>query len=238
MVNNCLIINLDSRPDLWNNLSDFRTMWINDNKKVERIPGVNFQNETNVLMNFIANNRINLNGRGFRKNKLSFLGELGCFMGHYNSWKYVIENDLDSCLILEDGIEFLRNDFTNLKINNNVNILFINEEMNNCDSNKNLLGYGLQGYIVTKKGANILLNKCYTLSLPIDLQIRSLCNSKDLIGSVISKPYLKRNNNRISSIDNNVSSMDNPNDKQDANSILNRLIINLMKSGINLDDFI
>jgi GR25 family glycosyltransferase involved in LPS biosynthesis len=239
MVNNCLIINLDSREDLWDSLTDFRKKWESNSKKVVRIPGVNLKNETNVLLKLIAQNRINLNGGGFRKSKLSLLGELGCFLSHYNAWKYIVDNDLDSCLIMEDGVEFLRNDFNNLKKNsNNLHILFINEEMNKCDSNKTFMGYGLQGYVVTKRGASLLMSKCYTLSIPIDLQVRALCNSKELSASVISSPYLKRQNNRLSSIDNNVSDMTNLNEKQDINSLLTRLITNLVIRGINLDDFV
>lgn len=237
MINNCLIINLDSRQDLWNNLETFRNKWTSEKKTVERIPGVNFKSHDNVLLQLISSNRININGTGFRKNKESFFGEIGCFMGHYNSWKYIVDNDLENCLILEDGIEFLREDFKNLKINNNVNILFVNEEMNNV-TNKNLNGYGLQGYVVTKKGAKILMDKCYTMLVPIDLQIRHLCNTKEILWSTLSSPYLKRQNNRLSSIDSSITNMDNLNDKQNGNSILSRLLVNLKKNNINLDDFV
>ena len=74
--------------------------------------------------------------------------------------------------------------------------------------------------------------------IPIDLQIRHLCNTKELIASVLSTPYVKRNNTRISSIDNSVTNMDNLNEKQDTNSILQRLLINLRKNNINLDDYL
>ena len=238
MINNCLIINLDSRRDLWDNLENFRVKWISEKKSVERIPAINLRNENNVLMQLLASNRININGSGFRKNKDSFLGEIGCYMSHYNSWKYVVDNNLDNCLILEDGIEFLKNDFTNLKINNNIDILFVNEEMNLFDSNKNFAGYGTQGYVVTKKGAKKLMEKCSTMIMPIDLQIRHFCNTKDIMGSVISKPFVKRNNNRLASIDNGITNMDNPNEKQDSNSIIVRLLNNLRKNNINIDDFI
>jgi len=61
-------------------------------------------------------------------------------MGHYNSWKYIVDNNLDNCVILEDGIEFLRNDFENIKINDELDILFINEEMKvQTNDNKNNL---------------------------------------------------------------------------------------------------
>ena len=238
MINDCLIINLDSRKDLWNNLEEFRNKWTSEKKSFERIPGVNLKNDNNVLLQLIAGNRININGGGFRKNKDSFLGEIGCYMGHYNCWKYVVDNELDNCLIIEDGVEFLRNDFNNLKINNNIHILFLNEEMNQLDSNKNFIGYGTQGYVVTKKGARKLMEKCHTLIMPIDLQIRHFCNTKEIIGATISSPYLKRNNNRLASIDNGITNMDNPNEKQDTNSIIIRLLTNLRKNNINIDDFV
>lgn len=238
MINNCLIINLDTRKDLWNNLEPFRNKWTSEKKTVERIQGVTFKNNDNTLLQLIASNKININGSGFRKNKESFFGEIGCFMSHYNCWKYVVDNELDNCLILEDGIEFLRDDFKNMKINNNVHILFVNEEMNQFDLNKNFIGYGLQGYVVTKKGATILMNKCHTMFIPIDLQIRHLCNTKELVGTTITKPYLKRQNNRVSSIDNSVTNMDNLNEKQDPNNILTRLLLKLKEKNINLDDFV
>lgn len=238
MINNCLIINLDSRKDLWDNLATFRNNWTAEKKIVERMPGITFKNDENILLQLIASDRININGSCFRKNKDSFFGEIGCFLSHYKCWKYVVDNDLDNCLILEDGIEFLRDDFKNLKMNNNVHILFVNEEMNHYDSNKKCIGYGLQAYVVTKKGAKLLMDKCYTMMIPIDLQIRKLYNIKELLGATISKPYVKRQNNRVSSIDNSITNMDNLNEKQDTNTILMRLLINLKNSNINLDNFV
>jgi hypothetical protein len=47
-----------------------------------------------LLNDYIKTNRINLNGSGFRNTKTSFLGELGCYDGHYNCWKYIVENNV------------------------------------------------------------------------------------------------------------------------------------------------
>ena len=104
-----------------------------------------------MVNDLISTNRLHLNSSGFRKTKEGFLGELGCYMGHYNSWKYIVDNNLDNCLILEDGIEFLRNDFENMKINDDLDIVFVNEEMKVQinDNKKQFIGYGLQGYIVS-----------------------------------------------------------------------------------------
>lgn len=238
-VNNCLILNLDSRSDLWEKTSTFREKWTKHKKTVERISGISYKNQTNVLLQFINNNRINLNGMGFRNNKDSFLGELGCFMGHYNCWKYIVENKLNNCLVIEDGIEVLRDDFENLKITNSLDILFVNEEMKLDGNNKSLIGYGTQGYILTKTGAEKLLQKCYTLFLPIDLQIRQLCNSNDIKYSVIKTPYFKRDNNRTSSIDNKIINEETDlNSKQNSNSIIQRILTNLLIKGVNLDEYL
>ena len=271
-VNNCLILNLIHRTDLWENTEKFRNEWIKHGKTVERMLGVNYSTQTNVINDFIKSNRLDLNGKGFRKNKNALLGELGCYMGHYNCWKHIIDNNLECCLILEDGIEFLRNDFQNMMINSEVDILYTNEEMKKTNE-KRLVGYGTQGYIVTKKGAQLLINHCSKLSYPIDLQIRELCNLegdgsrrslKILKGDVLNEPYVKRNNNRISSIDSlqtpsttstefnrsptptlrrgsgsrQINENTNINEKQNQSSIIDRLLINLLNANINLDDYI
>jgi GR25 family glycosyltransferase involved in LPS biosynthesis len=241
MIKNCIIINLDERTDLWNKLQNFRNQWEKYGNKIIKISGVNYKDKPNVVNDFISKNRLNLNGSGFRKTKEGFLGELGCYMGHYNSWKYIVDNNLDNCLILEDGIEFLRNDFENIKINDDLDILFINEEMKvqTNDNKKQFIGYGLQGYIVSQKGAKLLLENCFTLSVPIDLQIRNLCNIHKINGDGIYNYYVKRNNNRLSSIQGTFTNQgENLNDKQDHFTIFQRLIINLIIKNINLDEFI
>lgn len=236
-INDCLIINLEERTDLWENLQIFRDKWEKSNKKWYRISGVNYRSQSNVLNEFIINNRINLNGNGFRETKSAFLGELGCFMGHFNSWKYIVENKLDTCLILEDGIEFLRDDFDKLRIQKNTDILFVNEEMKMAGP-KNFVGYGLQGYVVTYKGAEFLLKKCYTLVVPIDLQIRHLCNTSDINATVLSESFVKRNNNRLSSIGLDIDDLNDLNKKQNQNPIIQRILTKLIERNINLDDFI
>ena len=242
MISNCIIINLDSRNDLWNNLQEFREKWSKQGKTLKRMPGVDYKNKKHVLNDFIIQGRINLSGNGFRNSLTPFLGELGCYMGHYDSWKYVVDNHLDYCLILEDGIKWVRDDFQNLAINNGIDtdldIVYVNEEMN-MNNHKQFIGYGLQGYIVSQKGAQALLQHCNTLSAPIDLQIRHLCNTGTIKANIIDKPFVKRDNNRISSIQGiKLDDEHNLNDKQNPSSIIERIIINLINKNINLDEFV
>ena len=238
-VNNCLIINLDNRDDLWHYLENFRRRWNIYGKRCDRIPGVNYRKQTHVVNDLLKADRLNLNGAGFRNSKEAVLGEFGCYMSHYNSWKYIVDNKLESSLILEDGVTFLRSDFENLSINPDLDILYINKEMT-LDENRNFVGYGTQGYIVTQKGAKNLMEKCFILSLPIDLQIRNLCTSKEIKGDVLNSSFVKRNNKRASSIDGLLIGNNevNLNDKQNQNTILHRLFYNLLSKNINLDDFI
>jgi len=237
-VNNCVIINLDSRKDLWNNTEEFRNKWINLNKKVNRIDGINLQNKTHNINKLIISDRINLNAKGFRKDKNSVLNEFGCYLAHYKCWEYVLNNKLDSCLILEDGINLLRNDYENLSINSELDILFVNKEMTKYNETV-ITGYGLQGYIITLNGAINLINKCYILTLPIDLQLRNYCNNNILNGNVINNPFVERDNTKISSISNTITDTNDLNEKQNTkHNFFQRIIINLINKNINLDDFI
>jgi GR25 family glycosyltransferase involved in LPS biosynthesis len=235
MIKNCIIINLDHRTDLLDKLNNFIENWIKDGKIFHRMSGTFYKNKTHILNEYIKNNRININGAGFRNSKNSFLGELGAYNSHYECWKYITDNKLDNCLILEDGIKFLRNDFKNLTINNDIDLLYINKEMKK-DKNE-LIGYGTQGYVLSYIGALLLQKLCYTLIYPIDIQMRSICNNNLIKSDVLSVPFVKRNNNRISSIEEIINDQNYINNKQNMNTIINRIIIKMIEKNINLDDF-
>jgi GR25 family glycosyltransferase involved in LPS biosynthesis len=235
-VHHCVIINLDTRTDLWNNLEPFRRQWTMQGKQCVRMPGVNYKTQTHVLNDFLKSNRLHINGAGFRHTKEAVQGELGCYMAHYNSWRYVVDNKLESCLILEDGITLLRDDFEQLFIHKNIDVLFVNSEM--TMSHKNLVGTGTQGYIVTQKGAQKLLEKCAVLYLPIDLQIRNLCNSNEIHGCTIQSAFVKRNHDRVSSMDGCIHTDVHLNDKQNQHTMVQRLLSNLLDKNVNLDDYL
>ena len=60
-INNCLIINLDNREDLWNDLEKFRRKWNIYGKICDKMPGVNFKTQTHVINDLLKSNRLNLN---------------------------------------------------------------------------------------------------------------------------------------------------------------------------------
>uniref|UniRef100_A0A6C0IK68 Glycosyl transferase family 25 domain-containing protein n=1 Tax=viral metagenome TaxID=1070528 RepID=A0A6C0IK68_9ZZZZ len=234
-----IIINLDNRNELLPSFEKFKNQWRQHGKTIQILNGIDYRNKTHVINYFLKSNRLNLNGYGFRHKKEALIGEIGYYMSHYNCWKYIVDNKFDCCLILEHGVNLLRTDFDNLLIDNNLDILFINEE-NKIDSKKNIIGGGLQGYVITQKGAQNLIEKCFVLSLPIDLQIKNLCNTKEIQGDVINIPFVKRNDNLFSIIDgiqlsNNININ---NDKQNQNTILQRMFYNLLEKNVNLDEYI
>jgi GR25 family glycosyltransferase involved in LPS biosynthesis len=245
MVKNCLIINLDERTDLWKNLEVFREQWTKLGKTCERIQGVSYKNKTNVLNEYITNGKINILNGGFRNQKQAFLGELGCYMGHYNAWKQIVENKVESCLIMEDGVRIIRSDFNNLTMPNTLDILYVNAEME-LHPIYPVFGYGLQGYVVTYEGANNLLKECAVLRMPIDLQLLNLCNNHIIKATAMTAPYVIRDDNRTSSIDG--TKLREVNDKRDTqtiirekqnkDSLLQRIVTNLLKNNVNLDELL
>ena len=245
MVKNCLIINLDERTDLWKNLEGFREEWTKLGKTCQRIPGVSYKNKKNVLNEYIANRRINILMGGFRNQKQAFLGELGCYMSHYNAWKTVVEKNMESCLIMEDGVRIIRADFKNIIMPTTLDILYVNAEMEQHPTFQ-VFGYGTQGYVVTYEGAKKLLKECAVLRMPIDLQILHLCKIITLKATALLEPYVIRDDNRTSSIDNSklreardrLDKQTMLREKQNPDSLLQRIITNLLINNENLDELL
>lgn len=80
-------------------------------------------------------------------NKLNF-GEIGCFASHLESWKYIIENNLDNVLILEDDamlennfVEKLQYSMHHIPKDYDIFFAFVSHEMHKYfDFNKHYIG--------------------------------------------------------------------------------------------------
>lgn len=125
------------------------------------------------------------NWNDFFLNRPITVGEIGCALSHYNIWKYIVDNNINKTLILEDDVIFKSN-FNKMldiveKIEFNYDILFlsrkplnayfkgmdeiaINDFIVECKSS-----YNLHSYIITYECAKILIN-CNFLNnlLPVD----------------------------------------------------------------------
>jgi GR25 family glycosyltransferase involved in LPS biosynthesis len=192
-VKHCLIINLDTRPDLWDALKEHRAKMKEVGIHVERVPGVVYTGTPNLFRTLCQQKLLDLNSGGWRKNPQHMRNELGCFIAHYNALKMVIDKDWDNCLILEDGIKFLRTDFENLKIKKWLDVSIVHPNMKEA-------GEGIQGYVVTNSGARKMIKKLFPLKLPYDLALRNLVFKFEL-ASYYDEPYwVIRNDKRQSSV--------------------------------------
>jgi len=113
------------------------------------------------------------------------VGEIGCALSHYNIWKYIVDNNIDRALILEDDVLFL-NDFNKMlkiieqlkmkydifylsrnplnKYFKNMDEIEINDYVLECKSS-----YNAHSYIITYECANILINSNFINNLlPVD----------------------------------------------------------------------
>ena len=106
------------------------------------------------------------------KNRPITVGEIGCALSHYSIWKYIVDNNIDKVLILEDDVEFTENfiDIYNKIQDVNIDLLYIgrnplNIELNLGDENEinNLMvkaktSYNAHSYIITYECAKKLIN--------------------------------------------------------------------------------
>jgi glycosyl transferase family 25 len=245
-IENIFIINLSRRTDLLNKIQ-YIFNFIKEqypNINIQRIEGIDIKEkqQDNPLLfnNLLTNNVIALNASGLRNTKDGVLGEIGCYLSHKNCWETIISNKLNNTLILEDGVIFNKLNFSsNITINQNYfnyDIIFCNKEMNVVQST--LTGYGLQGYIVSYNGANKLVEYCNQMQLPIDLQIRNVCNEKKLLWYKLNNFFVERNNHRESSISEHEFYENNLNEKQNMDPIIIRLLKNMVKANINLVEYL
>ena len=235
-ITNVLIINIERRADLLESIRYIFDYFGKNQKdiQIEKVKGIdgklNYDNNKLFFNNLIANKQISLQANGLRSMKDQILGEVGCYLGHKSCWEKIASNRFKNTLILEDGIKFDTESFIDILDSENYDIIFVNKEM--VESNNNLIGYGTQGYIVSYEGALKLLNYVGTMELPVDLQIRNLCNQRILKWKLSPTNFCERNNDRVSSINSNVCTF------QKFDNIATRIIKNMIKKEIDLLDYI
>ena len=264
-ITNVFVINI--RKDLLKKITYIFDFFNQSKINIERIEGVDsmklYNNDKLFFNKLIINNDLSLNGYGFRKCKEEVIGEIGCFLAHKKCWKKIVNNKQKNTLILEDGIIFHIDKFVESIINNhsevineNFDIIFINKDMYkigiscntqdpcitqdpcNIQELNKLCGNGTQGYILSYNGALKLLSKLNTLMMPVDLQIRQLCNNNELIWEVSNIYFCERNNERKSTISNKISNTSNVNDKQNFDNIITRIINTMLLNKIDVSIYL
>lgn len=128
----------------------------------------------------------------FEKNNLSNVGHFGCYLSHMKTYQTFLESNSEYCLILEDDIELLTDNFKRdilINMNNLPNdwdILLLGYEIDGRKKNvrngnkntklrKGLLNItyfvGLHAYIIKRKTAKILLENLQTLDWILDWNV-------------------------------------------------------------------
>lgn len=179
-----IYINLDRRPDRNLNVIE-QIKKVGLEKITERFSAIDGKK---LDLNNYDTNIITPRGIEFaRKSEIIYthltLGAIGCAESHRAIYQKIIDENINSCLILEDDITFddkfneklkyIENDIkVNNKINNNYDLFFLGFHSGTTydESMRYKTVYGLFGYIVTKSGAKKLLN-LFPITYQIDTEI-------------------------------------------------------------------
>lgn len=218
----CVVINLNRRPDRWQNFlkqankenfAKFTRFQAIDGKELTAKPGLSGAQTSNI-----DDLQKNLFPNWLRKTIPPKIGEIGCLLSHYKLWEHIVQTNLERLFIMEDDAKLVDNFIDHLsdlesylKVENiDYDILFIGyhynndfikenniqineindkpivtlEEMRNKKLNKekeilnlhkesDLFSYhggGTQGYIITQKGAQKMINIIKSLGFvwPVD----------------------------------------------------------------------
>jgi len=134
-------------------------------------------------------------------------GQLGCFLSHFQLWKYIIKSNLDMAIILEDDVKIYSNFnkiidtvYENLPVKFDYVHLFIHPDKQNIQYLEGKDGdiipaednFGTVAYIVSLRGAKRLvkLTELLKIQAPVDRQINFYIQHNFIKAFMIKKPFL------------------------------------------------
>ena len=142
----------------------------------------------------------------FQGYQLTRKGEYGCWNSHIKCYKYIVDNAIEWCVIMEDDAILkpnLSNKFKNLLIPSDADIIYIhkgctrfkNKPTNIPNYNIFIDGWGTHGYIISYRCAKKILDSIYSkiYYLPMD----SLLNK---LGKHFRNRYKSKNRDNIKHI--------------------------------------
>jgi GR25 family glycosyltransferase involved in LPS biosynthesis len=194
-----IYINLDRRPDRNQNMIDLLTKHnlAHISQRFRAYDGKTLDLE-NINRSLITKEGI----KDAKENKNLYTvltpGGIGCALSHYSIYKKIVDENINSCLILEDDIRFSDKFEEQIKILENIlskdkeeyDLFFLgfhNSSLNykySCKINRICMYsriYGLFGYIVTNTGARKLLN-LYPITNQIDTEISNHSDEIKILG--------------------------------------------------------
>jgi glycosyl transferase family 25 len=134
-------------------------------------------------------------------------GQLGCFLSHFQLWKYIIKSNLDMAIILEDDVKIYNNFnkiidivYENLPVKFDYVHLFIHPDKQNIQYLEGKDGdiipaednFGTVAYIISLRGAKRLvkLTELLKIQAPVDRQINFYIQHNFIKAFMIKKPFL------------------------------------------------
>lgn len=195
-IDSILYINLKRRPD-----RDKHMRKLLDNNQLTNITKIDAIDGKELIPENISNNDITLEGINDAYNNSQQLyipltvGAIGCALSHKKCYQYIIDNNIERCLILEDDVR-LHPDFNNLlnnlldEIPEDFDIFALGHSSTakvdpkfipTHNFYKTSKFYGLFGYIVSNKGAYNLLN-IFPITKQMDTEIS---NNLDTINAYV-----------------------------------------------------
>jgi glycosyl transferase family 25 len=134
-------------------------------------------------------------------------GQLGCFLSHFQLWKYIIKSNLDMAIILEDDVKIYSNFnkiidtvYENLPVKFDYVHLFIHPDKQNIQYLEGKDGdiipaednFGTVAYIISLRGAKRLvkLTELLKIQAPVDRQINFCIRHNFIKAFMIKKPFL------------------------------------------------
>jgi GR25 family glycosyltransferase involved in LPS biosynthesis len=134
-------------------------------------------------------------------------GQLGCFLSHFQLWKYIIKSNIDLAIVLEDDVKIYNNFnknidtiYENLPVKFDYVHLFIHPDKQNIQYLEGKDGdiipaednFGTVAYMISLRGAKRLvkLTELLKIQAPVDRQINFCIQHNFIKAFMIKKPFL------------------------------------------------
>ena len=147
-IQNVLCINLDKRTDRWDSVKGIH--------RVKRFSAVDAKSNPDIYKDFnLQLSPIDISSKLYFK---FHTGAIGAFLSHYSLWKHIIEQDLDYSLVIEDDVDptSVNNILESNVVFKGVDFVQFSRRIRNV--NDNIVFDGGESYILSKKGAEKLVN--------------------------------------------------------------------------------
>lgn len=172
IVDKILIINLKRSNKRWNNMQKIIKRTDIPSIRIDAIDGKILQKNPNWY-NLLYKNRL-IMGKTLKKS-----GTAACFMSHRKAWKYIVNNNLKSAIILEDDCKMNIKPPKNMP---NVELIWLHNlikiKYDFALKRNKLSGYGAQAYCLSKRGAKKLLYLTHRMKNHVDLRMIDICNAR------------------------------------------------------------